>query len=75
MRKATMPVLDKAGKTIIPVQALSAFAVAANGTKGVTAARPASPPHATPYYDTDLTETVYYNRTRTRWENHVGDAR
>lgn len=75
MRKATMPVLDKTGKTITPVQAVSAYALAPNGSKGVTGSRPSTPPHLTPYYDTDLTETVFYHAGRARWESFTGDAR
>lgn len=75
MRKATMPVLNKAGKTVIPVTVTSVYALAPNGSKGATASRPGSPTTFQPYYDTDLQEQVFYHAGRSRWENHMGEAR
>lgn len=76
MRKATFPVLDGNGKTIVPVPPVSIYAyypVAGEG--GTTAARPVSPGPRQSYYDTDLQEEIVYNSGRARWENYMGESR
>lgn len=76
MRKATFPVLDGLGRTIIPVPPVSAYAylpVAAEG--GSTANRPVSPGPRQSYYDTNLLEEIVYNAGRAQWENFIGAAR
>lgn len=75
MRKATFPVLTRAGNTVVPIPPTSVYALAPNGARGTTAGRPGAPGPRQPYYDTDLQETVYYSAERTRREDHVGGAR
>lgn len=74
MRKATFPVLNGLGATIIPVPPVSVYAHAA-GEGGTTAARPVSPGPRQSYYDTDLQEEIVYNSGRARWENYMGESR
>lgn len=74
MRKATFPVLDGNGKTIVPVPPVSGYATSDGGLVGTTAQRPVTPPHMTDYYDTDLLEEIFYHAGRARWESFIGDG-
>ena len=76
MRKATFPVLDGLGRTIVPVPPVSAYAyLPVAGEGGTTASRPVSPGPRQSYYDTDLQEEIFYHVGRARWENYMGDSR
>ena len=76
MRKATFPVLNGLGATLVAVPPISSYAFRPSvGEGGNTASRPGSPTARQSYYDTDLLEEIFYNVGRSRWENYMGDTR